>query len=71
MRFCDPIEIFAKLKDKLLTAAYKPRVINLKLDENPLQRRVYFIYFRNSLKIILSKISETYMLVMEYPSIRG
>ena len=42
-----------------------------KLNEDPPHLRVYFIPFMNSLKMVLSKFTETYMLLMEYPSIRG
>ena len=70
-RFGYPIEKCAKLKAKIFTAAYKSKYIAFKLDEDPLQQRVYFLYFMNSLKIVLSTFSETYMLLMDYPSIRG
>ena len=41
--FSDPIKNCAKLASKLLTAAYKSKVVKFKLDNDPLQRRVYFI----------------------------
>ena len=49
-RFHDTIKKRAILIAKLRTAAYKSKLIKFKLDENPLQYRVYFIYFINSLK---------------------
>ena len=54
-RFDDPIKNCAKLTDKLLTAAYKSKVIRLKLDEDQLQRRIYFLSLMNLLKIVLSQ----------------
>ena len=71
MRFNDSIKNCADLTAKLLTGSYKSKVINFTLDEDPLQRRVYFPSFVNSLKIVLSKFKETYRVLMDYPSIRG
>ena len=45
--------------------------LKFKLHEVTVQHRVYFLSFINSLKIVLSQFSETYMLLMEYISIRG
>ena len=61
----------AKITDNLLTATHKSKVIKFKLYEDPLQRRVYFLSFINSPKIVLSIFSETYTLLMDYPYIRG
>ena len=55
MRFHDPIKKYSKLIAKLLTAAYKPKVIHLKFDRDPLQHQVNFLSFMNQLKIILSQ----------------
>ena len=41
IRFDDPIKKCAKLTAKLITAAYKSKVIKFKLDEDPLHRRVF------------------------------
>ena len=43
----------------------------LKLGKDPLQSRFYFLSFINSLKTVLSQFSDTYMFLMDYPSIRG
>ena len=67
----DPIKDCAKITAKLLTAVYKPKIINFKLDEYPLQRRFYLLSFMNLLKFVLSQFKETYMLITENPSIRG
>ena len=70
MRFHNPIKKRAKLTYKLLTDAQKLEVVMCKLDEDPLQHRVHFLSFMNALKIILSQLKETYMLIMEFLSIR-
>ena len=67
----DDIKKCAKITAKLLPDAYKSKVIKFKLDEDPAQRRVYFLYFVKSLKIVLSQFKEALMLLLNYPSIRG
>ena len=42
-----------------------------KLGEDPLQCRVYLLNFMNDLKIILSQLKQTCMLLMDYLYIRG
>ena len=37
----DPIRLRATLTEKLLTTAFKSKMIRFKLDEDPLQRRIY------------------------------
>ena len=64
----DPIKKCVNITAKILIAAYKSNFVK---DEDSLQCRVYFLFFMNSLKIVLSPFSETYMLLMDYPSIRG
>ena len=61
----------ANLTAKLLTSAYKSKVVKLKLDEDLLQCWFYLLFFVNSLKILLTQCSETYILVMDHPSIKG
>ena len=70
MHFDESMKRCAQLTSKLLTAMYKSKVIKFKLEKDPLHHRVYFLSFVDSLKIVLSKISETYMLLMDCPSIR-
>ena len=48
----DPIRLCATLTEKLLTTAYKSKTIRFKLDEDPLQRRIYFLTFIDSLNMI-------------------
>ena len=39
----EPIKLFTKLTGKLPTKAYKSKILKFKLDEDPLQCRIYFI----------------------------
>ena len=48
----DPIKLCAKLTVKLLKTAYKSKVLKFKLGEDPLQIRVSFLTFIESLEII-------------------
>ena len=40
---------------KLLMTAYKSNIVRLKIDEDPLQRQIYFLTFVESLEMIFSK----------------
>ena len=51
-----PIKLCAKLTAKLLATTYKLNIITFKLDENPLQRRIYFLNFIQSLEMIFHNI---------------
>ena len=37
------VRLYATLTSKLLTTAYKSKIIRFKMDEDPLQRRIYFL----------------------------
>ena len=50
----DPIRLCATLTAKFLTTAYKSKIIGFKLDEDPLQRLIYFLTFIDSLDMIFS-----------------
>ena len=52
-------KICATLTAKLLTTAYKSKIIRFKMDEDPLQRRIYFLTFAESLEMIFSQYKET------------
>ena len=41
----DPIKLYARLTAKLLKTAYKSKIIKLKLDDYPIQRRIYSLTF--------------------------
>ena len=47
-----PIRLCATLTRKLLTTAYKSKIIRFKMDEDLLQRRIYFLIFIGSLDMI-------------------
>ena len=55
--FCDFI-FHEKLTEKFLTTAYKSKIIRFKLDEDPLQRRIYFLTFVKSLEMIFPSIKK-------------
>ena len=55
----DPKKLCVELTAKLLTTAYKPKVLRFKLDEYPLQHLIYFLTFVESLVIIFSQYKET------------
>ena len=67
----DPIKICATLMEKILTTAYKSKIIRFKMDEDPLQRRIYFLTFVESLDMIFSHYSETCEVLLDYPKIGG
>ena len=41
------------------------------MDDDPLQRRIYFLTFVESLEIIFSKYKETCEVLLDYPKIGG
>ena len=46
-------------------------MIRFKLDEDPLQRRIYFLTFIDSLNMVFSPYRETYEVLRDYPKIGG
>ena len=56
---------------KLLTTAYKSKIIRFEMDEDPLQRRIYFLTFVELLEIIFSQYTETFEVLLDYPKIGG
>ena len=67
----DPIKLCASLTEKLLTTAYKSKIIRFLMDEDPLQRRIYFLTFIDSLDMIFSQYTETCEVLLDYPKIGG
>ena len=65
----DPIRLCATLTKKLLMTAYKSNIIRFKMDEDPLQRRIYFLTFIDSLDMIFSQYRETCEVILDYPEI--
>ena len=57
--------------EKLLTTEYKSKIIRFKMDEDPLQRRIYFLTFVESLEMIFARYIETCELLLDYPRIGG
>ena len=54
-----------------MTTAYKLKIIKLKLDEDPLQRRICFLKFVESLDIIFSQYKGTCEVLLYYTKIGG
>ena len=54
---------------KFLTTAYKSIIIRFLMDEVPLQRRIYFLTFIESLEMIFSHYTETCEVLLDYPKI--
>ena len=50
-------------------AAYKSNIIRFKIDEDPLQRRIYFLTFVESHEMIFSHYTETCEVLLDYPKI--
>ena len=67
----DPIRLCATLTAKLLTTAFKSKIIRFKLDEDPLQRQIYFLTFIDSLNMVFSQYRETYEVLRDYPKFEG
>ena len=67
----EPIRLCATLTAKLLTTVYKSKIIRLKLDEDPLQRRIYFLTFIDSLNMVFSQYRETCEVLRDYPKMEG
>ena len=66
-----PIRLCATLTEKLLTTAYKSKIFRFKMDEDPLQRRIYFLTFIDLLDMIFSQYRETCEILLDYPKIVG
>ena len=67
----DTIILCATLTVTLLTTAFKSKIIRFKLNEDPLQRRIYFLTFIDSLNMILSQYRETYEVIRDYSKLEG
>ena len=65
----NPIILCATLMAKFLTTAYKSKIIRFKMDEDPLQRRICFLTFIDSLDMIFSQYRETCEVLLNYPII--
>ena len=54
-----------------MTTAYKSNIIKLKMDKDPIQSRIYFIEFVESLEMIFTQYKYTCELLLDYPKIGG
>ena len=66
-----PIKLCARLTATFLTTAYKSKIIRFKMDENLLQRRIYFVTFLESLEIIFPRYTEICKVFLDYPKMGG
>ena len=55
----------------LLTTVYKSKIIWFKMDEDPLQRQIYFLTFVELLEMIFSQYTVTFEVILGYPKIGG
>ena len=67
----DLIRLCATLTEKLLTTAFKSKMIRFKLDEDPLRRRIYFLTFIDSRDMVFSQYRGTYEVLRDYPKLEG
>ena len=54
-----------------MTTVYKLTIIRFKIGEDPLQHRIYFLTFIDSLDMIFSQYRETCEVLLYYPKIGG
>ena len=50
---------------------YKPKIIKFKLDEDPIQRRIYFLTLIESLEMVFSQYKENCEVLINYPNKGG
>ena len=50
---------------------YKLKIFRFKMDEDTLQRQIYFLTFIDSLDVIFSQYRETCEVLLDYPKIGG
>ena len=55
----------------MLTTAYKSKITRFEIDEDPLQRRIYFLTFVEFLEMIFSQYTETCEVLLDDPKIGG
>ena len=67
----DLIRLCATLTAKLLTTAYKSKITRFKMDEDQLQRQIYFLKFLESFEMIFSKNIENCEALLDYPKTGG
>ena len=65
----DSVKLCASLTAKLLTTAYKSKIVRFKMYEESLQHRIYFLTFVESLEVIFSQYKEKCEVLLDYPKI--
>ena len=55
----DLTKLCTKLTAKLVMTAYKSNILKLKVEEDPLQLRIYFLDFIKLLEMVISQYKET------------
>ena len=63
------MKVCACLTELLLKTAYKSKIIKLKLDKYPLNRRICFLTFLESLDMIFSHYKDTCEVIPDYSKI--
>ena len=54
-----------------MRTAYKSKIVRFKLDEDLIQRRIYFLTFVESMEIIFSQYKETCEVILDYTKLEG
>ena len=67
----DLIKLCACLTAEFLMTAYKSNIIRFKIDKDPLQHRIYFLAFVESLEMIFSQYKETCEVLLDDLKIGG
>ena len=67
----DSIKSCARLMAKLLTTAFKSKIIGFKMDDDPLQLRICFLTFVESLEMIFYQYVETCEVLLYNPKMGG
>ena len=62
---------YAQENGKVNKEKYESKIISFKLDEDPLQHRIYFPSFVESLEMIFSQYKETCEVLLDNPKIGG
>ena len=60
-----------KIDGKFLTTAYKSKVLKSKFYEDPMQRRIFFLNFMESLEMICSQYKEIFEVLLDYTKMGG
>ena len=59
------MNLCARLTAKLLTTVFKSNIIRFKMDEDLLQRRIYFLTFVESLEITFSQYTDSCEVIID------